>query len=122
MGSELKASIKRYLGPLVTAIGFSPISHFEGTPERHHPANTCYDAKTVVVFAVAVPGTSFFRQITTCTPCIWFFSNQSRCFLRPSSDIYLSLFEPCPLLPDCLPLKVLFSPLSSGRAPLFLSL
>jgi epoxyqueuosine reductase QueG len=55
MDSVLKAAIKDYLGPRVTLIGFAPVDRFEGVPEHHHPANTCYDAKTVIVFAIAVP-------------------------------------------------------------------
>lgn len=55
MGSDLKAFIKEYVGPRVTAIGFAPVDRFDGAPERHHPAKVCDRAKTVVVFAVAVP-------------------------------------------------------------------
>ena len=55
MSPDLKAAIRRFLEPRTTAVGFAPIDRFEGAPERHHPARVCRDAKTVVVYSVAVP-------------------------------------------------------------------
>lgn len=42
------------LEPHVDAIGFAPVGRFNGAPEKHHPADVCRDARTVVVFGIAV--------------------------------------------------------------------
>ncbi len=55
MSSKLKESIINYFGSRVNAVGFAPVVHFDDAPDMHHPANTCKDAQTVIVFGLAVP-------------------------------------------------------------------
>lgn len=55
MSSELKESIINHLGERVNAVGFAPLDRFGDAPEKHHPANACKDARTVVVFGITVP-------------------------------------------------------------------
>jgi epoxyqueuosine reductase QueG len=39
----------------VDAFGFAPVDRFEGAPPRHHPAEVLKGARTVIVYAKAVP-------------------------------------------------------------------
>lgn len=55
MNEALKRSIATFLSHRVTEFGFAPVHRFDQAPEAHHPACICKDAKTVIVFAVAVP-------------------------------------------------------------------
>ena len=55
MSEDLKKGILDYFNPMVTAIGFAPVSRFEQAPDKHHPKNICKDAETVIVFGIVVP-------------------------------------------------------------------
>ena len=55
MENKLKESIERHLETRVSAVGFAPADRFGDAPERHHPANVCKGAQTVVVFGIQVP-------------------------------------------------------------------
>lgn len=55
MDLNLKNSIKSYLSNQATMVGFAPSERFETAPEKHHPERICKGAKTVIVFASAVP-------------------------------------------------------------------
>ena len=55
MAVELKQAIINHLGENVGAVGFAPIDRFNNAPEMHHPANTCQDARTVIVFGITEP-------------------------------------------------------------------
>ncbi|MFZ1985863.1 MAG: hypothetical protein WAU91_15710 [Desulfatitalea sp.] len=55
MTQPLKQSIQAHFDPRVTALGFASVERFADAPERHHPANLCKDAQTVVVLAISVP-------------------------------------------------------------------
>jgi len=55
MNGELKEAIVNHLGTRVSAVGFAPVERFHDAPEKHHPADVCKNAKTVVVFGIQVP-------------------------------------------------------------------
>jgi len=55
MSDALKQAIVNHLGARVSAIGFAPVDRFAEAPEKHHPANICKGAQTVVVFGIQVP-------------------------------------------------------------------
>jgi epoxyqueuosine reductase QueG len=55
MSEELKKSIVDHLSSRVNAVGFAPVDRFDNAPEKHHPANACKDAQTVIVFGKTVP-------------------------------------------------------------------
>jgi epoxyqueuosine reductase QueG len=52
---NLKEAIRQWAGDRVDAIGFAPVSRFDGAPEAHHPSRICKDAQTVIVLGKAVP-------------------------------------------------------------------
>jgi len=51
----LRQSVINHLEGKVDVLGFAPVERFEDSPEAHHPARICKDAKTVIVFGNAVP-------------------------------------------------------------------
>ncbi len=52
---DLKQQIVNMLAGKVDAIGFAPTDRFHDAPEGHHPSRICKEARTVIVFARAVP-------------------------------------------------------------------
>lgn len=55
MSQLLKEQIINYLGDRVTTIGFAPVDRFEDAPKGHHPKDSCKGARTVIVYAIAMP-------------------------------------------------------------------
>lgn len=55
MSSDLKNGITERLSGNVAAVGLAPVERFRGAPEKHHPGDLCRDARTVIVFGIAVP-------------------------------------------------------------------
>ena len=54
MSVELKKMVAKQFSPRLSAIGFAPVERFVDAPEKHHPANTCKDAQTVIVLGITV--------------------------------------------------------------------
>ena len=54
MGIELRNMVAEQFSPRLSAIGFAPVDRFVDAPEKHHPANTCKDAQTVIVLGITV--------------------------------------------------------------------
>lgn len=59
MDAALKKALIHRLETNVTLVGFAPVDRFDDAPEKHHPADLCKEARTVVVFAVTVPNGVF---------------------------------------------------------------
>jgi epoxyqueuosine reductase len=59
MDAALREALVRRLEPEVALVGFAPADRFGDAPENHRPADLCRDARTVIVFALAVPGGVF---------------------------------------------------------------
>ena len=55
MQNELKESIIKHLGSGVTTVGFAPVDRFNEAPAKHHPADICKNAKTVIVYGIQIP-------------------------------------------------------------------
>ena len=55
MSEWLREAIIDRLGSRVTAVGFAPIDRFGDVPEKHHPADACKEAQTVIVLGITVP-------------------------------------------------------------------
>lgn len=55
MSDELRQAILHHLEDRVSAVGFAPVERFAEAPEKHHPANVCKGAQTVIVFGIQVP-------------------------------------------------------------------
>jgi len=54
MSVELKKMVAEQFSPRLSAIGFAPVDRFDDAPEKHHSANACKDAQTVIVFGITV--------------------------------------------------------------------
>lgn len=52
---DLKQEIVKTLAGKVDAIGFAPVERFANASDKHHPAQVCKDARTVIVFGKVVP-------------------------------------------------------------------
>ena len=54
MSLELKKVVAEQFSPRLSAIGFAPVDRFDDAPKKHHPANACKDAQTVIVIDITV--------------------------------------------------------------------
>ena len=54
-GSAAPVSAARGSAAQVSVVGFAPIERFSDAPEKHHPAQVCKDAATVIVFGIPTP-------------------------------------------------------------------
>lgn len=55
MQKDMKEAIIRHLENHVSAVGFAPVERFTGAPEKHHPADICKKAQTVIVCGIQIP-------------------------------------------------------------------
>jgi epoxyqueuosine reductase len=55
MDVSLKQAVIDRLRDRVSALGFAPVDRFHGSPEKHHPGDVCRNARTVIVFGIAIP-------------------------------------------------------------------
>jgi epoxyqueuosine reductase QueG len=55
MSQALVQAIGEHLGTQLHTLGIAPVDRFADAPDRHHPANACKNAASVVVMGIALP-------------------------------------------------------------------